>query len=116
MPINAPNTRNPGVKIAEVALVGPPILGVATNIAGFVGKAPNTSRDEFKDKAHLVTSLDQFIQEYVADKVDPNNPQPDDPLHIPATLKSTDLSIAVAGFFQNGGQQCYVVNTSDLKK
>jgi uncharacterized protein len=115
MPINAPNTRNPGVKIAEVQLVGPPILGVATNVAGFVGTAPNTTRTEFKDKAHLVTSLDQFLQEYVADKVDPNNPKPDDPLHIPANLKSTALSIAVAGFFQNGGQQCWVVNTADIK-
>jgi len=110
MPINAPGTKNPGVKVAEVQLVGPPILGVGTSTAGFVGAVPK-DRPEFRRKARLVTGIDQFLKDYVAD-----DPTADDPLPIPDARKSTPLSIAVVGFFLNGGLQCYVVNDTDVEK
>lgn len=82
----------PGVKIMEVRLAGPPISGVGTSTAGFVGVAPKAG--QFTTIARVVTSFDQFTNDYIAD----------------ATV-STPLSFAVQGFFQNGGTECYVVNT-----
>lgn len=82
----------PGVKIMEVRLAGPPISGVGTSTAGFVGVAPKAG--QFTMIARVVTSFDQFTNDYVST----------------ATV-STPLSFAVQGFFQNGGTECYVVNT-----
>ena len=76
----------------EVRLAGPPISGVGTSTAGFVGVAPKAG--QFTTIARVVTSFDQFTNDYIAD----------------ATV-STPLSFAVQGFFQNGGTECYVVNT-----
>lgn len=84
----------PGVRINEVQLAAPPISGVGTSTAGFVGKAPKPGKRP--NQAFLITSIDQFLSEYVVD----------------ATV-STDLSRAVMGFFRNGGTTCYVVNTDD---
>lgn len=81
----------PGVKINEVQLAAPPISGVSTSVAGFVGKAPKAL--SFVGKAHLVTSIDQFLAQYVGD-----------------AKSSTPLSRAVFGFFRNGGSACYVVD------
>ncbi len=81
----------PGVKIKEVQLSGPPISGVGTSTAGFVGKSPKGG--QFSMIPRLVTSFDQFTKDYIAD----------------ATV-STPLSFAVQGFFLNGGAECYVVN------
>ena len=89
MASTTPNT--PGVQINEVRLAGPPISGVGTSTAGFVGKSPKAGR--FPNVARLVTSADQFIVDYIAD----------------ATV-STPLSWAVLGFFANGGTTCWVVN------
>jgi phage tail sheath protein FI len=82
----------PGVKIQEVQLAGPPISGVGTSTAGFVGVAPKAG--QFTNTPRLVTSSDQFTNDYIVD-----------------ATKSTTLSYAVQGFFQNGGTECYVVNT-----
>jgi len=82
----------PGVKIQEVQLSGPPITGVGTSTAGFVGVAPK--KGQFTNKPRLTTSADQFANDFIVD----------------ATV-STPLSLAVQGFFQNGGTECYVVNT-----
>ncbi|HEV7675039.1 MAG TPA: phage tail sheath C-terminal domain-containing protein [Candidatus Angelobacter sp.] len=90
----------PGVKIKEVALSAPPISGVGTSTAGFVGVAP--LKGQFTMVARLVTSFDQFVQDYI------NDPGGDPTKN---ATKSTDLSFAVFGFFQNGGNECYVVNT-----
>ena len=90
----------PGVKIKEVALSAPPISGVGTSTAGFVGVAP--LKGQFTMVARLVTSFDQFVQDYI------NDPGGDSTKN---ATKSTDLSFAVFGFFQNGGNECYVVNT-----
>jgi phage tail sheath protein FI len=43
----------PGVKIKEIALSGPPITGVGTSTAGFVGVAP--LKGQFTMTARLVT-------------------------------------------------------------
>jgi phage tail sheath protein FI len=82
----------PGVRIQEIQLAGPPITGGGTSTAGFVGMAPKTG--QFTNTPRLVTSTDQFSADYVRD-----------------ATTSTPLSFAVQGFFQNGGTECYVVNT-----
>ena len=90
----------PGVRIQEIQLAGPPITGVGTSTAGFVGAAP--LKGQFKMVARLVTSFDQFTNDYI------NDPGGDASKN---ATKSTELSFAVMGFFQNGGNECYVVNT-----
>ncbi len=95
MPTTYVNT--PGVQINEVRLGPPPIAGVGTSTVGFVGKAPKTGK--FTNTARLVTSADQFTNDYIAD-----------------ADTSTALSRAVLGFFANGGTACYVVNTDDENK
>lgn len=89
MPTTYVNT--PGVQINEVRLGPPPIAGVGTSTAGFVGAAPKAGK--FPNVARLVTSADQFSNDYIAD-----------------ATTSTPLSRAVLGFFANGGTACYVVN------
>jgi hypothetical protein len=91
----------PGVLIKEVRLAAPPIAGVGTSTAGFVGKAPKLTKPEFADAARLVTSPDQFIADYCGG--DPRSGADAN------TVKSSDLSRAVLGFFANGGGACYVV-------
>jgi phage tail sheath protein FI len=88
----------PGVKISEVQLGSPPIIGAETSRAGFVGTTP---RNTFKDEAKLVTSADQFNALYVRNFDD-----------AAADLASVtnEFALAVLGFFQNGGTSCYVVN------
>ena len=82
----------PGVKIMEVRLAGPPISGVGTSTAGFVGVAPKAG--QFTMIARVVTSFDQFTNDYIG-----------------TATTSTPLAYAVQGFFLNGGTECYVVNT-----
>ena len=82
----------PGVKIQEVLLGSPPIAGVGTSTAGFVGKAPDAA--VAVDTVPVqITSFDQFKATYVG-----------------AATRSTNLSRAVRGFFGNGGTECFVVN------
>ncbi len=71
------------------------IQPVPTSVAAFVGQAPN-------DKAHLnevffVNNLQQFRAEFAAGD----------------NVKSTWLSHAVFGFFQNRGGRCAIVNLPD---
>lgn len=113
MPTNYVNT--PGVQINEVQLGPPPIVGVGTSTAGFVGRSP---LNRFTSQAIRITSADQFSALYVLkDPPDPQNPgttipiEPGNPQSTSATV-STDLSRAVFGFFANGGQDCFVVNTN----
>jgi uncharacterized protein len=88
----------PGVKISEVQLGSPPIIGAETSRAGFVGTTP---RNNFKDEARLITSADQFNALYVRSL----DNEAADQLSV-----SNEFSLAVLGFFQNGGTSCYVVN------
>jgi len=97
MPTIYENT--PGVQIKEVRLGPPPIAGVGTSTAGFVGAAP---KKRFLSEARLITSADQFTATYIA--ADPAVAGDKD------ADTSTPLSRAVLGFFANGGSLCYVVN------
>ncbi len=90
----------PGVQIKEVRLSAPPITGVGTSTAGFVGTSPKLGR--FPNVAHLVTSADQFKGNFIL--ADPTVAGDTD------ATRSTSLSRAVLGFFANGGTTCYVVN------
>jgi len=92
----------PGVRISEVRLGAPPIAGVGTSTAAFVGKAPQANATIGKEP-HLVTSVDQFFSEFIRDKADPDD-------ETKGAKKSTALADAVIGFFQNGGTRCYVVD------
>ncbi len=97
------NPNTPGVKINELRLGAPPIFGVGTSTAGFVGVAPKS--DRFVGAARLVTSADQFTSDYIfAAPGDETRDKTKD------ATRSTDLSRAVLGFFANGGGTCYVVN------
>jgi uncharacterized protein len=91
----------PGVRIDEVRLGAPPIAGVGTSTAGFVGESPFSTA--FKDVPRLVTSADQFFKDYIRDPLDPDN-------EAKGAQTNTDLGKAVLGFFQNGGTECYVVD------
>ncbi|HEY0048009.1 MAG TPA: phage tail sheath C-terminal domain-containing protein [Pyrinomonadaceae bacterium] len=86
-----PTYQTPGIYIEEISTGTRPIEAVGTSTAGFVGTSPNA--DARVNEAFAVNSWSQFIKEYVAED-----------------SKSTPLSQAVFGFFQNGGSRCYVVN------
>src|SRR5689334_19823971 len=81
----------PGVYIDEFA-PGAPIQGVGTSTAGFIGVAASGDLDE----PTKLTSFDQFKQVFGA--------QP-----VPGFY----LWYSVRGFFENGGQTCYIVRASN---
>jgi uncharacterized protein len=81
----------PGVYIDEFT-PGAPIQGVGTNTAAFVG----VTRDGPLNLPTKVTSWDQFLAAF--GKLPP---------------QGSYLWYAVRGFFQNGGQVCYVVRASN---
>jgi phage tail sheath protein FI len=91
----------PGVRIQEVRLGAPPIAGVGTSTAGFVGEAPDKTK--FKNVLRQVTSADQFYADYIRDPAFPDD-------ETKGAQTNTKLGNAVLGFFQNGGTECYVVN------
>jgi phage tail sheath protein FI len=90
-----PDYLTPGVYVEEVELGPPPITGVSTSIAGFVGAA---QMGPTKGGPTLVTSYADFERTFggfLPEAVDPDD-------------TSTFLAYAVNGFFQNGGQILYV--------
>jgi phage tail sheath protein FI len=86
-----PSYRTPGVYIEEIATGPRPIEAVGTSTAGFVGVAPDAGV-RVNDPVP-VTNWSEFLRTFA-----------------PSGSKSTPLSHAVFGFFQNGGGKCYVVN------
>lgn len=96
-------TNLPGVRIQEVRLGAPPIAGVGTSTAGFVGMAPRQPNAFTGKPPRLVTSADQFFRDFIRD---PNNLDDE----TKGAQTSTKLGDAVLGFFQNGGTECYVVD------
>jgi uncharacterized protein len=81
----------PDIYIEEVSGGARPIQAVGTSTVGFVGEAPD-------GKAHVneaiaINNWSQFTRQFA-----------------PENSRSTPLSHAVFGFFQNGGSRCYVVN------
>lgn len=87
----AVQTSYPGVYIDEFA-PGAPIQGVSTSTAAFIGVA---ARGDLEDPTKI-TSWDQFRVTF--------GDQP-----VPGFY----LWYAVRGFFENGGQVCYIVRTSN---
>lgn len=81
----------PGVYIDEFA-PGAPIQGVSTSVAAFVGPAKKGPID----KPIRITSWDQFMDEF--------GEQP---------VSGSYLWHAVRGFFDNGGQTCFIVRASN---
>ena len=91
-----PNYLAPDIYIEEVPSGDRPIQAVGTSTAAFVGVAPDASKRV--NEAVAVNNWTQFLSQFVSEG-----------------SKSTPLSQAVFGFFQNGGTRCYVVNVGDGK-
>jgi phage tail sheath protein FI len=89
-----PTYLAPDVYVEEVSGGTRPIEAVGTSTAGFVGAAPNSRAHQ--NEAMAINNWAQFLKEFV-----------------PEGGKSTPLSHAVFGFFQNGGSRCYVVNVGE---
>ena len=83
---------SPGVRVEEIPSGARSIEAVGTSTAAFIGYAPLASAH--LNEAFAVNNWSQFVKEFV-------------PAENPV---STPLSNGVAGFFQNGGSRCYVVN------
>ena len=122
----------PGVRILEVQLGAPPISGVGTSTAGFVGKVPKDNRPAGSPSLELITSADDFAAKFIA--AVPESPAvaakpavpagPAGPATpavpatvavaaVPAATTSTALSRAASGFFKNGGTAVYVSIVDD---
>ncbi|CAG0963815.1 MAG: phage tail sheath subtilisin-like domain-containing protein [Candidatus Methanoperedens sp.] len=80
-----PEYLTPGVYVEEFEIGARPIEGVSTSTAGFLGLA---ERGPYKPM--LVTSLTQYMRYYGG------------------YTKDSYLTYAVEGFFNNGGQRCYI--------
>lgn len=87
-----PTYLSPGVYVEEVSSGARPIESVPTSIAAFVGQTPELNARV--NEAFAVNNWSAFKREYVKEG-----------------QRSTHLSQAVFGFFENGGHRCYVVNT-----
>ncbi|HZN13475.1 MAG TPA: phage tail sheath C-terminal domain-containing protein [Acidimicrobiales bacterium] len=83
--------QTPGVYVEELPGGPRPIQAVGTSTAGFVGVAP--LGDAHLNEPYGVNNWTQFVREFVGE-----------------STESTHLCNGVFGFFQNGGQRCYVVN------
>jgi phage tail sheath protein FI len=81
-----PEYLTPGVYMEEFEIGARPIEGVSTSTAGFLGLTERGPTIPPK----LVTSWDQFVRIYGS--------------HIDESY----LAYAVEGFFNNGGQRCYI--------
>jgi len=86
-----PTYMAPDIYIEEVSGGARPIQAVGTSTAGFVGEAPDPT--QHVNEAIAINNWSQFLRNFVAED-----------------SKSTPLSHAVYGFFQNGGSRCFVVN------
>jgi uncharacterized protein len=91
-----PTYLAPDIYVEEVAGGARPIEAVGTSTAGFVGVSPDASVKV--NQAIAINNWTQFLRDYA-----------------PLGSKSTDLSNAVFGFFQNGGSRCYVTNIGENK-
>lgn len=90
MPITAYQT--PGIYMEEVSTGARPIQAAGSSLAGFLGVAPNA--DAYVNQAIPVDSMTKFTKLFIPEQ----------------TPKSNMFSLAVKGFFDNGGRQCYIVN------
>ncbi len=86
-----PTYMAPDIYIEEVSGGARPIQAVGTSTAGFVGEAPDPT--QHVNEAVAINNWSQFMRDFASEE-----------------SKSTPLSHAVYGFFQNGGSRCFVVN------
>ena len=93
MPIST--YRTPGVYVQEVPAGPRPIQAVGTRTAGFIGEAQLD--DAYKNEPRAVNNWSEFVARFMPEEE--------------KDRKSTALSNAVFGFFQNGGSRCFIVNT-----
>src|ERR671914_519682 len=90
-----PTYLTPGVYVEEVPSASKPIEGVSTSIAAFVGLAPGGP----VNTPMRISNWTQFAKIFG----DPNEPD-NGPF-----MEGAYLAHAVYGFFENGGQLCWVV-------
>ncbi len=90
-----PNYLTPGVYVEEVPSAQAPIEGVATAVAAFVGLAPGGPINE----PQRIASWADFVALFS----DPNN------LEAGPFMDGSFLAHSVYGYFENGGQVCWVV-------
>jgi uncharacterized protein len=102
----------PGVYVEEVPPLARPIAGVGTSTAAFIGVMNGILAANF-NTPHFITSFGEFETRLGPD---PAPPATDPPETIREAIKShlyraenRMLSLAVFGFFNNGGTACYVV-------
>jgi Bacteriophage tail sheath protein len=93
MPMSA--YRTPGVYVQEVAAGPRPITAVGTSTAVFIGDAPRAKA--LVNQARAVNNWSEFVARFMPEEE--------------KDRKSTVLSNAVYGFFENGGTRCFIVNT-----
>ena len=94
MAVFSPNNKAPGVYFQEINVLGP-IAGAATSIAAFVGPA----RRGVMRTPVRVANWNEFIANFgEPDDLGPYLPQP-----------LVMVTPAVAGFFANGGSDCWFV-------
>src|SRR5215217_4119920 len=94
-----PTYLTPGVYVEEVPSANKPIEGVSTSIAAFVGLAPGGP----VNTPMRISNWTQFAKIYG----DPNEPD-NGPF-----MEGAYLAHSVYGFFQNGGNLCWVVRVGD---
>ena len=82
-----PNYKHPGVYVEEIPGGSKPILGVATSVTTFVGKATKGP----VGKAELVHSFDDYIRIYGD-----------------IASESDTMGLSVQAFFHNGGKSAYI--------
>src|SRR3954449_3401562 len=92
-----PQYLAPGVYIEEISSGPPPIEGVGTNTAGFVGV---TRRGPTHGPASLVTSYAEFVRTFGG------------PVDFGGFDGWTDFAPAMRGFFDNGGQRAYIARVA----
>jgi Bacteriophage tail sheath protein len=91
MPLTALHT--PGVYVQEVEAGPRPIQAVGTSTPVFIGDAPLSNA--MVNQARAVNNWSEFVARFMPEQ----------------NRKSTILSNAVYGFFENGGSRCFIVNT-----
>jgi phage tail sheath protein FI len=91
-----PPPLTPGIYVKEVATGPRPIGAVGTSTAAFIGITPDPKAS--LNEAVPCNNWTEFQARFCAD-----------------AAKSTDLALAVFGYFMNGGGRCFVLNVGSDK-
>jgi phage tail sheath protein FI len=92
-----PEYLSPGVYVEEIEIGPRPIEGVSTSTAGFLGE---TLRGPLEPR--LITGFEEFKRLYGGFvRTDAESGKDNG-------ISNADLPFAIQGFFENGGQRCYV--------